>query len=434
MDDPIVVSAVDDQPSYASRGGHKLAGALAVFGPAGLVVTGRRCLDAGASTGGFTDVLLRSGAASVVCRRRRVRAARLAATTGPAGGGDGPHERPSAAPWRSGLGSGPSLVVADLSFISLALVLAPLVVVATPGADFVLMVKPQFEVGRDRVGDGRGRPRPGVARRGGGYDRGAGVRPWSRRPGRHGQPVAGAGRERGVLPLAAVRGAGARPARAEPRDRGGPVVSDGRRRRPLGPAGHAPGREQASETARTTARALLAAGIEVRVPEAEESGLGVPGVVPVAPVQGAAKGCELVVVVGGDGTILRGAELARGTGAALLGVNLGHVGFLAEAEPEDADVGGRPAHRPRLRRRGAPHARGGGAARRRRARAHVGGQRGQRREALARTAASSWSSRSTAVRCRAGAATAWCARHRRGRRRTRSRPAVRSSGQRSRLC
>lgn len=97
-----------------------------------------------------------------------------------------------------------------------------------------------------------------------------------------------------------------------------------------------PSREQASETARTTARALLAAGIEVRVPEAEESGLGVPGVVPVAPVQGAAKGCELVVVVGGDGTILRGAELARGTGAALLGVNLGHFGFLAEAEPEDA--------------------------------------------------------------------------------------------------
>jgi NAD+ kinase len=96
-----------------------------------------------------------------------------------------------------------------------------------------------------------------------------------------------------------------------------------------------PSRDLASETARTTARALLAAGIEVRVLETEEAGLGVPGVVPVAPVQGAAKGCELVVVVGGDGTILRGAELARGTGAALLGVNLGHFGFLAEAEPED---------------------------------------------------------------------------------------------------
>ena len=53
-------------PGYVSRGGHKLAGALAVFGPEGLVVAGRACLDAGASTGGFTDVLLRAGAAHVV--------------------------------------------------------------------------------------------------------------------------------------------------------------------------------------------------------------------------------------------------------------------------------------------------------------------------------------------------------------------------------
>ena len=51
---------------YVSRGGHKLAGALAAFGPDGLTVAGRRCLDAGASTGGFTDVLLRAGAAEVV--------------------------------------------------------------------------------------------------------------------------------------------------------------------------------------------------------------------------------------------------------------------------------------------------------------------------------------------------------------------------------
>ena len=96
-----------------------------------------------------------------------------------------------------------------------------------------------------------------------------------------------------------------------------------------------PSREQAADSARSIATALLEAGIEVRVPEAEEASLGVGGVVPVAAVQGAAKGCELVVVVGGDGTILRGAELARGTGAALLGINLGHFGFLAEAEPED---------------------------------------------------------------------------------------------------
>ena len=55
-----------DRPDYVSRGGHKLAGALAAFTPRGLVVAGRRCLDAGASTGGFTDVLLRAGAAQVV--------------------------------------------------------------------------------------------------------------------------------------------------------------------------------------------------------------------------------------------------------------------------------------------------------------------------------------------------------------------------------
>ena len=62
----IVLSDDPDRPDYVSRGGHKLAGALAVFEPAGLVVTGRRCLDAGASTGGFTDVLLRQGAREVV--------------------------------------------------------------------------------------------------------------------------------------------------------------------------------------------------------------------------------------------------------------------------------------------------------------------------------------------------------------------------------
>ena len=62
----IVVAEDADRPDYVSRGGHKLAGALDAFGPAGLVVEGRRCLDAGASTGGFTDVLLRRGAREVV--------------------------------------------------------------------------------------------------------------------------------------------------------------------------------------------------------------------------------------------------------------------------------------------------------------------------------------------------------------------------------
>ena len=61
----LVVADDPDRPDYVSRGGHKLAGALDAFEPAGLVVRGRRCLDAGASTGGFTDVLLRRGAAQV---------------------------------------------------------------------------------------------------------------------------------------------------------------------------------------------------------------------------------------------------------------------------------------------------------------------------------------------------------------------------------
>ena len=62
----LVVAEDPDRPDYVSRGGHKLAGALAVFEPLGLAVRGRRCLDAGASTGGFTDVLLRAGRVEVV--------------------------------------------------------------------------------------------------------------------------------------------------------------------------------------------------------------------------------------------------------------------------------------------------------------------------------------------------------------------------------
>src|ERR1700676_1026683 len=62
----VVAQPADGVADYASRGGHKLAGALAAFGRLGLTVAGRRCLDAGASTGGFTDVLLRAGAAHVV--------------------------------------------------------------------------------------------------------------------------------------------------------------------------------------------------------------------------------------------------------------------------------------------------------------------------------------------------------------------------------
>ena len=149
----LVVADSAGDPDYVSRGGHKLAGALAAFQPRGLEVEGRRALDAGASTGGFTDVLLRAGAAQVVAvdvgygqlawslqsdprvvvkDRTNVRELTLDHIDG----------------------EPVDLVVGDLSFIPLGLVLPALVRCARPGADLVLMVKPQFEVGRERLGSG----------------------------------------------------------------------------------------------------------------------------------------------------------------------------------------------------------------------------------------------------------------------------------------
>ncbi|GAA4633253.1 hemolysin [Actinoallomurus vinaceus] len=149
----IVVRPAESGPEYVSRGGHKLAGALKAFGD--LRVEGRRCLDAGASTGGFTDVLLRAGAAHVaavdvgygqiawslrtddrVTVLERVNIRDLE-----------PEQVISD-------GEPPDLVVGDLSFISLRLVLAPIQRCVAPDADYVMMVKPQFEVGKERVGAG----------------------------------------------------------------------------------------------------------------------------------------------------------------------------------------------------------------------------------------------------------------------------------------
>jgi 23S rRNA (cytidine1920-2'-O)/16S rRNA (cytidine1409-2'-O)-methyltransferase len=148
----LVVSDDPDRPDYVSRGGHKLAGALEAFGPAGLAVAGRRCLDAGASTGGFTDVLLRAGAREVVAvdvgygqlawpLRSDDRVVVL--------------DRTNIRDLTPELVGEPvDLVVGDLSFISLRLVLDALIGVTDPAGDLALMVKPQFEVGKDRVGKG----------------------------------------------------------------------------------------------------------------------------------------------------------------------------------------------------------------------------------------------------------------------------------------
>ena len=133
-----------------SRGGHKWAGALDVFTE--VVIDGKVCLDAGASTGGFTDVLLRKGARKVIAvdvgygqlaweLRSNEKVVILDRTnirhlTGEMVGDD------------------VDIVVADLSFISLSLVLPALAAVSKSSADFLLMVKPQFEVGRERLGAG----------------------------------------------------------------------------------------------------------------------------------------------------------------------------------------------------------------------------------------------------------------------------------------
>lgn len=99
------------------------------------------------------------------------------------------------------------------------------------------------------------------------------------------------------------------------------------------------GREDAREVARQFCVSLHKHGLGVRLlnDEAEDLGLDLEGLERVENTPDAPAGCELAVVIGGDGTILRAAELTRGTGTPLLGVNLGHVGFLAEAEHDDVE-------------------------------------------------------------------------------------------------
>jgi len=147
--DPAITIAVDEPPRFVSRGGVKLANALERFA---LGVAGRRCLDVGASTGGFTDCLLQAGAAHVIAldvaygeldwglrndERVTVRERTNARAITPA---ELPHR--------------PDLVVIDVSFISLAKILPAVLTCVAQRHDILAMVKPQFEVGRARVGKG----------------------------------------------------------------------------------------------------------------------------------------------------------------------------------------------------------------------------------------------------------------------------------------
>jgi 23S rRNA (cytidine1920-2'-O)/16S rRNA (cytidine1409-2'-O)-methyltransferase len=148
--DPVLVTGADPQTEYVSRGGHKLAGALAAF--ADLDVNGKRCLDAGASTGGFTDVLLRVGAAQVIAVDVGYGQLACPIRTDPR---VVVLERTNVRTLTPDLIGGPvDLTVADLSFISLRLVLPALAACTAAEGDLALMVKPQFEVGKERVGTG----------------------------------------------------------------------------------------------------------------------------------------------------------------------------------------------------------------------------------------------------------------------------------------
>jgi 23S rRNA (cytidine1920-2'-O)/16S rRNA (cytidine1409-2'-O)-methyltransferase len=134
-------------PPYVSRGGEKLAHALDAFR---VDPSGRDCLDVGASTGGFTDVLLQRGAARVIALdvgygqlHERVRSDPRVVVL----------DRTNARGLRE-LPFAPYLVVADVSFISLRLALPPALALAQPGWEAVVLVKPQFEAGRGEVGKG----------------------------------------------------------------------------------------------------------------------------------------------------------------------------------------------------------------------------------------------------------------------------------------
>ncbi|MGH2663771.1 MAG: TlyA family RNA methyltransferase [Actinomycetota bacterium] len=172
------VELIEPARPYASRGGEKLAAALERFA---IDAAGRRCLDAGASTGGFTDVLLLRGAAHVVAVDVGYGQLAWRLRTDPRvtvmDRVNVRHLRPEDLPYR------PELVVADLSFISLTAALPALADVAADEANLILLVKPQFESRREEVGRG------GVIR-----DADA----WARAMDR----VADAGRGLGVGPLA----------------------------------------------------------------------------------------------------------------------------------------------------------------------------------------------------------------------------------------
>ena len=144
------ITLTGERDDFVSRGGHKLSGALDAFPE--IKVEGKRALDAGASTGGFTDVLLRHGVAEVIAVDVGYGQLAWELRTNPK---VKILDRTNIRHLTGEMVGAPiDLVVADLSFISLTLVLPALAAVSKPDADYLLMVKPQFEVGREHLGAG----------------------------------------------------------------------------------------------------------------------------------------------------------------------------------------------------------------------------------------------------------------------------------------
>ena len=318
--------AVDAPPPYVSRGGIKLANALDALG---IDVNGRRALDVGASTGGFTDCLLQRGAEHVVALdvaygelhwslRTDDRVTVVERSTRG-------RSTPDALPYR------PDLIVVDVSFISVSKVLPAVLGCAAERFDCLAMVKPQFEVGRERLGKG------GVVRST--EHRREAVATVARLVAEDGWPVAGfassglpgpaGNRETFVW----IGEPGRDGAAAEPR-RGGRVSKPER----ITLFTHSLIDDTGPAVRQLLDRAV-AAGVEVLVPVAEVEKHEI------AEGEGLRLGCDpseptdVAVVLGGDGTILSALRATAETGAPVFAFNYGAIGFLSTIERDDLDDG-----------------------------------------------------------------------------------------------
>jgi NAD+ kinase len=326
---------VVDGPAFVSRGGIKLANALLACG---LDVRDRRALDVGASTGGFTDCLLQRGAREVIAvdvgygildyrlrtdprvsvmertnARSLTREALPAATLGP--------EAP------------PDLATVDVSFISLGKVLGALIGCLGEGYDLLALVKPQFELGRGRIGKG------GVVRAA--DDRrealiGVGetaLALGAAAVGYHssGLPGPKGNRETFLWLTDPASARGTRdPQQLETMAREITVFTH---RRP----------DDTREALELLAQRAAQAGVMLRLDESETRKLCLharPGLMVDAP---ATDDVELCIVLGGDGTILRALRRYAGTGVPVFAINFGEIGFLATIEPEHIEDGIRRA-------------------------------------------------------------------------------------------